>query len=282
MHSNIHSLSVKTGSFSPEAVLDQLKTKGLVVINDCQFDSQEEFLDFVSQISQPLEFSYSKNQTESVSTINHIDKNHVLFPQAGARWNDKMTGDWHLDVVFADPLVNYTILYSKVSTPHMGHTWFADSTEAYHDLSLGFRSIIDDLRVTHYRQPNKRYTQRDWELEYLHGNTDSIDPRDLIKLKSWLESAFQKTTRPLITRDSGNNPCIYLVPSKAVNFDGLTEDESRTLIEFLAKHVTKPEYIYSHEWTQGQVVIWSNARMWHYGVYNYKGFPRELWRCHLG
>jgi taurine dioxygenase len=281
MNSNIPCISIHSNEFCSQQVLDHIHTHGLAIIEDCYFDSQAKFLDFVSTIARPIEFAYSKSKREPVSTINHVDKNHVLFPQAGARWNDRMTGDWHLDVVFADPVINYTILYGNVITPNVGHTMFADSAEAYRDLSPAYRQMINDLKIVHYRQPNKRYSQRDWELEYLGGNIENITPKDLVKLKEWLESAYQNTTRPLITKDPAGTPCIYLSPSKAVKFEGFTEDESRNIILFLQKHVTRPEYTYTHTWKQGQLAIWANCRLWHYGVYNYQGWPRELWRCHL-
>ena len=253
----------------------------ITVISDCGFADQSQFLEWCSSFAEPSKFAYTKTDFEAVSTINYSKNQTVIYPQAGTRWNGHPQGDWHQDVVFADPRPQFTVLYANLAVPQHGATWFADTHQAYCDLSAGYKKLLQNLEIIHYRQPNKRYTQRNWEQEYLDNNLEKLSIKDLNNLKVWFETAFQQTQRPVLAKDTAGNTCIYLSPSKAVQFADWTEEESRPLIDFLAVHMTRPEYIYQHQWQNGQAVIWSNNRYLHYGVYDYQGYDRELWRCHL-
>ncbi|RPI45625.1 MAG: TauD/TfdA family dioxygenase, partial [Betaproteobacteria bacterium] len=50
---------------------------------------------------------------------------------------------------------------------------------------------------------------------------------------------------------------IYL-GEKVRRFDGMTEEESRPLIEFLNRHATRPEFVYRHQWQAHDIVLWDN------------------------
>ena len=41
----------------------------------------------------------------------------------------------------------------------------------------------------------------------------------------------------------------------------------------LMEHATQRQYVYSHEWRDGDFVIWDNLATWHYAVNDYDG-PR--------
>jgi taurine dioxygenase len=50
---------------------------------------------------------------------------------------------------------------------------------------------------------------------------------------------------------------------KVKRFDGMTEEESKPLIEYLNRHATKPEFVYRHQWRQGDILIWDNRCTMH-------------------
>ena len=50
---------------------------------------------------------------------------------------------------------------------------------------------------------------------------------------------------------------------KVKRFDGLTEDESRPLIDYLNKHATRPEFVYRHQWRKNDILIWDNRCTMH-------------------
>jgi len=56
---------------------------------------------------------------------------------------------------------------------------------------------------------------------------------------------------------------IYLDPNKTLGIDGLSEDESKELIDAVSQHMLQDDLIYTHTWRNGDVVMWDNARLWH-------------------
>jgi taurine dioxygenase len=51
--------------------------------------------------------------------------------------------------------------------------------------------------------------------------------------------------------------------------EDMTPEESRPLIEYLYGHSTKPDRVYRHHWTEGDVVMWDNRCTMHYAVHDY-------------
>ena len=49
----------------------------------------------------------------------------------------------------------------------------------------------------------------------------------------------------------------------ARSIDGMTEAESRALIERLMAHATEDRFIYSHRWSPGDLLIWDNRAVLH-------------------
>jgi alpha-ketoglutarate-dependent taurine dioxygenase len=39
--------------------------------------------------------------------------------------------------------------------------------------------------------------------------------------------------------------------------------EARALVEDLSAHATRPEFVYSHEWSVGDLVVWDNRCLLH-------------------
>jgi taurine dioxygenase len=63
-----------------------------------------------------------------------------------------------------------------------------------------------------------------------------------------------------------------------VEFEDLTPEESRPLLEYLYIHATQPDLVYRHHWQQGDVVMWDNRCAHHYAVHDYGEATRLLAR----
>ena len=56
---------------------------------------------------------------------------------------------------------------------------------------------------------------------------------------------------------------LFVSPNFAKNVVGMTKDESETLLETLFAHQTRDEYIWTHEWRVGDLVLWDNRATMH-------------------
>jgi taurine dioxygenase len=59
---------------------------------------------------------------------------------------------------------------------------------------------------------------------------------------------------------------------------GLSDLESRALLELLYAHSTKPEFVVRHQWQQGDVVLWDNRATMHYACDDYGDAERRMRR----
>jgi taurine dioxygenase len=53
------------------------------------------------------------------------------------------------------------------------------------------------------------------------------------------------------------------IGEKVKRFDGMSEDESRPLIDYLVRHATKHEFVYRHQWRADDIVVWDNRCTMH-------------------
>jgi alpha-ketoglutarate-dependent 2,4-dichlorophenoxyacetate dioxygenase len=85
--------------------------------------------------------------------------------------------------------------------------------------------------------------------------------------------------QPLVrTVENSSRKALYL----ASHADHVVEwpiPEGRLLLRDLIEHATKPQFVYSHEWTVGDLVIWDNRTTMHRGrPFDDKTHKRELTR----
>ena len=51
---------------------------------------------------------------------------------------------------------------------------------------------------------------------------------------------------------------------------GMSEAEGRALLDRLVEHTTRPDFVYTHRWQKGDLVIWDNRCLLHRAVANYE------------
>ena len=62
---------------------------------------------------------------------------------------------------------------------------------------------------------------------------------------------------------------LYVNPAFTSGIDGFDEAESKALLGYLYEKAMHPNYMYRHHWSQGDLVIWDNRCVMHYGVNDY-------------
>lgn len=130
-----------------------------------------------------------------------------------------------------------------------GDTLFVDMGHAYRTLSPAYRSLLRGLRVRHRAQ-----------------RLASDNPGDML--------------HPLVrTIPETGERVLYLgVSHIAVGIDSMTAPESRSLLDFLFAHATRPDGMYRHRWEPGDVLMWDNRAAMHYAVHDYGDEPRDMIR----
>ena len=169
---------------------------------------------------------------------------------------------WHTDMSYAKQPALATMLYAvEIPTLHgmpLGGTGFANAAAAYDALPQDLKDAIKNLKGVFDFRGRKRGSP--------------ISAEDI--------AAYPPVVHPIVrTHPRTGRKSLYIVRDDTTSIVGKDAIESQTLIEALADHVIKPEFIYQHIWHQGDVVIWDNCTVQHRAVQDYDLPQRRLlWR----
>jgi len=159
--------------------------------------------------------------------------------------------DWHADVTFRKPAAYVSALQAKILPPLGGDTAFANCIVAYETLSPALQSTLRKLEAVH--------------------SYDGPDAPD-----HPVETAVHPVVRQHpVTGKRG----LFLNRMFVKRFAGMTETESRPLIDYLDRHMTRTEFTFRHRWRQGDIVFWDIRFTLHYPIDDFTGHRRLLWRC---
>jgi len=165
----------------------------------------------------------------------------------GTPSNSRYTGrQWHSDMSFT-PVPALGSLLKSWTVPEVGgDTLFANCTLAYDALSDGMKKLIAHLHGIQLAGTRK----------INHAPTGEARREEQKKLNPPIAQPVVRV-HPETGRKS-----IYL-GEKVRRFDGMTEDESLPLIQYLNTHATKPEFVYRHQWCKNDILVWDNRCTMH-------------------
>ena len=73
-------------------------------------------------------------------------------------------------------------------------------------------------------------------------------------------------------------PGLFVNAGYTTRIVGLPEAESTELLDYLFQHITKPEFVYRHNWREGDLLIWDNCATQHCAILDYAPLPRHMER----
>jgi len=177
----------------------------------------------------------------------------VLAQNNLGKANSYTTEVWHSDQSFLSAPPAHSILAAQVLPEAGGDTMFANQYLAYETLSEGMKHILQELRARH----------RGAKLALVTASEDSAPPQ----------------SHPIVrTHPETGRKGLYVNRLYTYGIEGLTEAESRGLLDFLFEQNCRPEFTYRHQWTPGDVIMWDNRCALHYAVHDYGEAPRVMHR----
>ncbi len=202
----------------------------------------------------------SRLGNEAVSDISNVDENGEILKTDDRRRQYGLGNRlWHTDASFQDPPGRYSMLSARVVPAVNADTEFADMRAAYDALDSDTKAKVEGLRVHH----SIAYSRQTLGFEFA--------PDEAEKLKGAIHTLVR--TNPRTGRRS-----LYLAAHAARIVDWPVP-EGRLFLRDLMEHATQPQFVYRHEWRQGDLVIWDNLATMHRGrPYDDKNHKRELRR----
>lgn len=182
-----------------------------------------------------LEFADVSNLDRNQRLLGRNDRNR-LFNLANRLW--------HSDSSYRAIPAKYSLLSGRVIPSAGGNTEFADMRAAYDALDEAGKAEIEDLICEH---------------SLMHS-------RGLLGFSDWSE-AERKTFAPVRQRLVRTHPVtgrksLYL-SSHAGSIVGWPVPEARAFLRDLIEHATQPQFVYSHQWRQHDLLMWDNRQTMH-------------------
>src|SRR6516225_5051716 len=90
---------------------------------------------------------------------------------------------------------------------------------------------------------------------------------------------YPPSRQRLVRRHPGSHRKTLYLSAHASHIVGWPVPEGRLLLLDLNTHATQPEFVYSHKWRIGDLVIWDNRCTMHRGRPHDDSYPRDLRRA---
>jgi taurine dioxygenase len=198
------------------------------------------------------------------------------FPEIGILSNVKENGayigspdagqDWHTDMSYRDVMGFVNVLYG-LKVPRrdgraLGGTEFSNMRLVYEALPDDLKHRLDGMTVTHN-------FEKFWEnMRQNHGSQRPAMTDE------------QRRRRPAVvhpiflTHPIGGFKSLYCNPGYAMRINELPEKESDEILDFLFEFQLRPEFRYTHSWTENDLIVWDNLGTIHRAIADYR--PDEI------
>ncbi len=167
---------------------------------------------------------------------------------------------WHTDLSYMAEPSKCSLLYAvevpvKDGKP-LGDTQFVSVTAAYDALTPDMKKRLEGLRAVH------SYSYRYYKL------TDAGKQRP--QLTEEQKARTPDVEHPIVvTHPHTGRKCLFVNEGFTTQIVGMPESESRALLAELFAHVRQPEFLYSHKWAVGDLLMWDNLSTQHFAVADY-------------
>jgi taurine dioxygenase len=180
---------------------------------------------------------------------------------------------WHTDQSYRRPPPDISLFLGVGPVrKDQGQTLFADGTAAYEALSPELKVRVEGLDGIHVSLSAKRS-----RIEVLEG----VTPRVL--------GPHEQPQRQPVVREHPvtGRRALYLCEYGQMDwlegpFAGMEpgpRGDGATLLDDLMSHLTRPEFIYVHEWTPGDLIVWDNRCLVHAATwFDAETEGRMMWR----
>lgn len=186
------------------------------------------------------DYSESNNLPDEILPI-HADEN-----------THRVAGDkWHSDVSCDAEPPAASILKLSVVPPNGGDTLFANMYEAYQALSEPMKKLLHGLTATHDGGPNYRDRAERAGIDMSH-------------------KVYPRNSHPIVrTHPESGKKALYVNIVFTQRIDGIPEDESKAILDYLYQHTTKAMFQCRFQWRANSIAMWDNRCAMHHAIWDY-------------
>lgn len=221
---------------------------------------------------QHLAFARGFGEVIRLPQLHSVDEHaNVQIIRRLASDTGRVIGEnWHADSSYLEepPLA---VVMRAVDVPaYGGDTGFLSMYAAYEALSPAYKALIAPLNVVHsatrifgsaYLAQSRRYNSS--------GAKTDLD----------VELGDREMVHPLVcTHEVSGRPFLYLNKTYSQRIEGLTNEESAPILDFLHEHCARFDFTCRARWHKDQILVWDNRCTMHRAIPDYTGQNRTMTR----
>ena len=218
-------------------------------------------------IEQAIGTSLREPEDHRLSTdfadISNLDKNDKLFERKDRRRLFAIGNRlWHSDSSFKPTPAKYSILHAHTIPSKGGNTEFADMRAAYDALDNDRKKLVEGLICEHSQLYSRSKI----------GFTEFTDEE---------RERFAPVRQVMVRRHPVTGRKSLYLSSHAGSIIGWPVPEARIFLLDLIEHATQQQFVHTHEWQVGDLVIWDNRQTMHRARSFPVDQPRDMRRTTL-
>jgi taurine dioxygenase len=212
---------------------------GVIFIKKQNLDP-ESYQNFAKNIGQPVVYPRLKGLDKKFPFINVIERKpsdkNLSF---GSSW-------LHQDTSYlGDDRPRYTMLMGIEIPTGQGNTIFSSGFNAYEKLPEEIKNKIKDATGVFSSAGPIAVTRLEREKEMGIKSSESMEAE-----------------HPIVKTVDGKKT-LYVSPGHLIKIKNVNDEDAAYLKDYLIDHVNKEEFIFSYEWSKGDVCLWDNLSILH-------------------
>jgi taurine dioxygenase len=195
---------------------------------------------------------------------------NVLDEQGNAIGTQDAGRFWHSDLSYKKEPSMLSALYAREVPVKdgrvLGNTSFASTTAAYEALPHETKRRVFGLKNVHsYRY----YRTKNIEAQKQEQARGGRVIQEHVLTEEQLKSVPDVETPVVRTHPVTKRKGLFVNEAHTSHIVGLSGEESEKLLSELYQHITKPEFIYTHQWQAGDLLLWDNCAVQHKATFDY-------------
>jgi alpha-ketoglutarate-dependent 2,4-dichlorophenoxyacetate dioxygenase len=244
------------------AVSEAMAQYAVLVIRDQKIDDEQQ-IRFSRQFG-PLELPPHlgmKNEDPrrirpEMYDVSNLDLNGDFMPPESLRHaSNKANEAFHTDSSFNGLPTKWSLLMAHVVPPERGDTLYADTRAAYDTLPEAMKARARGAVAEHYF----------WKTRGRTGYSNITED---------MKRAMPPVQHDLVRVIPESGRAALYIGQHTTHIVGWPPEEGEKFLDELNRFATQPQFIYTHKWRVGDLVIWDNRCTLHratsYDVYRYK------------
>lgn len=231
-----------------EAILGAFRDHHILVFRD-QDLSQGEQLAFTRQFGE-IEEHVARHSAASRYGLVHTVTNVGDDGRPTTALSQVGNYHWHTDKSYHAVPSLMTVLHARELPPAGGDTQFANMAMAFEALPEATKRRLSGLRAVHSWAASRRRA--------------GAPPPSEVEMQE-----RPPVAHPLVRTHPETGARTLYIGNHASHILGMPEAEGEALLLELLAHATQPQFVYTHHWRDGDLVMWDNRVLLHRALANY-------------